>query len=149
MKEKKENFNEWYNEVIEEAKLIDKRYPVKGMNVWLPYGWAIAKKMDEVLRTLMFETGHEEVYFPLLIPSDQFAKESEHIRGFGGEVFWVERGGNEKLDIPLILRPTSETAMYQMYSLWIRDYTDMPLRLYQSCTVFRNEAETSPFFRGR
>ncbi|MGC9166770.1 MAG: proline--tRNA ligase [Thermoplasmata archaeon] len=150
MKEKKENFNEWYNEVIEEAKLIDKRYPVKGMNVWLPYGWAIAKKMDEVLRTLMFETGHEEVYFPLLIPSDQFAKESEHIRGFGGEVFWVERGGNEKLDIPLILRPTSETSMYPMFSLWIRTHGDLPLKVFQIVNVFRYETkQTRAFLRVR
>ncbi|MEM3335254.1 MAG: proline--tRNA ligase, partial [Thermoplasmata archaeon] len=102
----KNEFNEWYNDVIEKTGLVDKRYPVKGMNVWMPYGWSIARRIDEILRELMFSTNHEEVYFPLLIPKDQFAKEEEHIRGFGGEVFWVDRGGDSPLDIPLALRPT-------------------------------------------
>ncbi len=150
MKEKKENFNDWYNEIVEEAKLIDKRYPIKGMNVWLPYGWSIARKMDEILRNLMNESNHDEVCFPLLIPSDQFSKEAEHIRGFGGEVFWVERGGNEKLDIPLILRPTSETAMYPMFSLWIRTHGDLPLKIFQIVNVFRYETkQTRAFMRVR
>ncbi len=146
----KKDFNEWYNEVIENAGLVDKRYPVKGMNVWLPYGWSIARKIDEILRNLMFSTNHEEVYFPLLIPKDQFAKEEEHIRGFAGEVFWVERGGDTPLDIPLALRPTSETAMYPLFSLWIRTHGDLPLKVFQIVNVFRYETkQTRVFLRVR
>ncbi|MBD6956034.1 MAG: proline--tRNA ligase [Thermoplasmata archaeon] len=146
----KENFNEWYNEVVEKAGLVDKRYPVKGMNVWLPYGWAIARRIDETLRELMFSHNHEEVYFPLLIPKDQFAKEEEHIRGFGGEVFWVEKGGDTPLDIPLALRPTSETAMYPLFSLWIRTHGDLPLKIFQIVNVFRYETkQTRVFLRVR
>ncbi len=146
----KKQFNEWYNEVIEEAKLVDKRYPVKGMNVWLPYGWAIARNFDETLRNLLIEKNHEEVYFPLLIPKDQFSKEEEHIRGFSGEVFWVERGGDSRLDVPLVLRPTSETAMYPLFSLWIRTHADLPLKIFQIVNVFRYETkQTRTFLRVR
>lgn len=150
MEHKKKDFNEWYNEVIEESKLVDKRYPVKGMNVWLPYGWAIARNVDNVIRNLMFSTSHEEVYFPLLIPKDQFAKEEEHIRGFGSEVFWVDKGGDTPLDIPLALRPTSETAMYPLFSLWIRTHADLPLKIFQIVNVFRYETkQTRTFLRVR
>lgn len=146
----KKDFNEWYNEVVEKAGLVDKRYPVKGMNVWLPYGWAIARRVDEILRELMFSYHHEEVYFPLLIPRDQFAKEEEHIRGFGGEVFWVDKGGDTPLDVPLALRPTSETAMYPLFSLWIRTHGDLPLKIFQIVNVFRYETkQTRVFLRVR
>ncbi|MEM3977349.1 MAG: proline--tRNA ligase, partial [Thermoplasmata archaeon] len=146
----KNEFNEWYNDVIEKTGLVDKRYPVKGMNVWMPYGWSIARRIDEILRELMFSTNHEEVYFPLLIPKDQFAKEEEHIRGFGGEVFWVDRGGDSPLDIPLALRPTSETAMYPIFSLWIRTHADLPLKVFQIVNVFRYETkQTRVFLRVR
>ncbi len=150
MEHKKSDFNEWYNEIIEEAGLVDKRYPVKGMNVWLPYGWAIARNIDEIIRKLMFSTSHQEVCFPLLIPKDQFAKEEEHIMGFGKEVFWVDRGGDTPLDIPLALRPTSETAMYPIFSLWIRTHADLPLKIFQIVNVFRYETkQTRTFIRVR
>ncbi|MGC8663142.1 MAG: proline--tRNA ligase [Thermoplasmata archaeon] len=150
MEHKKSEFNEWYNEVIDESGLVDKRYPVKGMNVWLPYGWAIARNIDNIIRDLMFSNSHEEVYFPLLVPKDQFAKEEEHIKGFGGEVFWVDRGGETPLDIPLVLRPTSETAMYPLFSLWIRNHADLPLKIFQIVNVFRYETkQTRAFIRVR
>ncbi len=150
MEHSKSDFNEWYNEIIEEAGLVDKRYPVKGMNVWLPYGWAIARNIDEIIRKLMFSSSHQEVCFPLLIPKDQFAKEEEHIEGFGKEVFWVDRGGDTPLDIPLALRPTSETAMYPIFSLWIRTHADLPLKIFQIVNVFRYETkQTRAFIRVR
>ena len=78
----KSNFNEWYSEVVELANLTDKRYPIKGMNVWTPYGWKVMRLIDEIMRTEMDNTGHGEVCFPLLISEEQFAKEAEHIKGF-------------------------------------------------------------------
>jgi len=78
---KAEDFSEWYNEIVERANLTDKRYPIKGMNVWTPYGWKIMQAIDADIRKGFDATGHQEVCFPLLIPEDQFAKEKEHIKG--------------------------------------------------------------------
>ena len=116
---KSDNFSEWYNDVVEKAGLIDKRYPIKGMDVWRPYGWAVMRAMDAFTRAEMERTGHGEVMFPVFIPKTEFMKEAEQIKGFGGEVYWVTKGGDNDLDIPLVIRPTSETAMYPMFSLWI------------------------------
>ncbi len=146
----KENFSEWYNEVIEKAGLVDKRYPVKGMHVWLPYGWALMRNIDEYFRKIFTEHNHREVCFPLLIPQTEFKKESEHIRGFENEVYWVTHGGLEPLDVKLLLRPTSETAMYPMFKLWIRSHADLPLKIFQIVNVFRYETkQTRTFIRMR
>lgn len=147
---KKSQFNEWYNEVIELSKLADKRYPVKGMDIWMPYGWAIMQNIDSYYRKIFNKYGHQELNFPLLIPKDQFDREEEHIKGFTKQVFWVERAGDDRLDVPLILRPTSETAMYHMFSLWIRTHADLPLKYYQIVKVFRYETkQTRTFMRER
>src|SRR5207245_11455140 len=119
---KDEEFSEWYNEVIERSELSDKRYPIKGMNVWRPYGWAIMKLIDQAIRDEFDSTGHGEVNFPVVIPESEFKKEAEHVKGFEGDVFWVTRGGFNELDIKLVLRPTSETSMYPMFKLWIRSH---------------------------
>ena len=132
---KAEDFNEWYNEVVERANLTDKRYPVKGMNVWTPYGWDVMTRIDALMRREMARTGHQEVRFPLLIPETEFAKEAEHIRGFADEVYWVTRAGKNELDIPMCLRPTSETAMYPIFALWIRSHADLPLKVFQMETA--------------
>ena len=146
----KDNFPEWYNEVIERAKLVDKRYPVKGMHVWLPYGWKLMRNIDEYFRKIFTEHNHEEVYFPLLVPETDFKKEGEHIRGFENEVYWVTHGGATPLDVKLVLRPTSETAMYPLFSLWIRTHADLPLRIFQIVNVFRYETkQTRTFIRVR
>jgi len=146
----KENFSEWYNEVIEAAGLVDKRYPVKGMHVWLPYGWELMRNIDEYFRKIFTDYGHREVNFPLLIPETEFKKEAEHIRGFEDEVFWVTHGGLDPLDVKLIIRPTSETAMYPMFSLWIRTHADLPLKIFQIVNVFRYETkQTRTFIRMR
>jgi len=147
---KAEDFSEWYNEIVERANLTDKRYPVKGMNVWTPYGWKIMQAMDADIRTGFDATGHQEVCFPLLIPEDQFAKEKEHIKGFDAEVFWVTHAGLNPLDVRLLLRPTSETAMYPIFSLWVRSHADLPLKTYQIVNTFRYETkQTRAFIRVR
>ena len=144
------DFGEWYNEVIERADLSDKRYPIKGMNVWKPYGWKAMRLIDGLIREEMERTGHGEVHFPLLIPRTEFAKEGDHIKGFDAEVYWVTRGGLNELDVPLLLRPTSETAMYPMFNLWIRSHGDLPLRIFQIVNVFRYETKmTKSFIRVR
>ena len=144
------NFSEWYNEVIEKADLSDKRYPIKGMNVWRPYGWKAMRMIDDLIRTELEGTDHGEVNFPLLIPQTEFAKEGDHIKGFDAEVYWVTKGGLNELDVPLLLRPTSETAMYPMFNLWIRSHTDLPLKIFQLVNVFRYETKmTKTFIRVR
>lgn len=144
------DFNDWYNEIVEEADLTDKRYPVKGMNVWRPYGWSVMRNIDEIIRREMARTGHEEVCFPLLIPRTEFAKEADHIKGFDAEVYWVTHGGVNVLDVPMLLRPTSETAMYPIFALWIRAHTDLPLKTFQIVNTFRYETkQTRAFIRVR
>ncbi len=147
---KEENFSEWYNSVIEENNLTDKRYPVKGMNVWPPYGWKAMRLIDTIVREEFDSREHEEVNFPLLIPEDQFQKEKDHIKGFDSQVYWVTKAGDNDLDIKLLLRPTSETAMYPLFSTWIRSHADLPLRIYQIVNTFRYETkQTRAFIRVR
>jgi len=147
---KAEDFSEWYNEIVEKANLTDKRYPIKGMNIWTPYGWKIMQAIDSHIRLEFDATDHQEVCFPLLIPEDQFAKEKEHIKGFDTEVFWVTHAGLNPLDVRLLLRPTSETAMYPMFSLWVRSHADLPLKTYQIVNTFRYETkQTRAFIRVR
>ncbi|MFO8132441.1 MAG: proline--tRNA ligase [Thermoplasmatota archaeon] len=148
--QKDEDFDEWYNEVVEAAELCDKRYPVKGMNIWRPYGWQIMWNIDERIRAEMRRTGHEEVNFPLLVPETLFQKEADHIKGFGSEVFWVTHAGDNELDERLLLRPTSETALYTTFALWIRSHADLPLKTYQIVNTFRYETKmTKAFIRVR
>jgi prolyl-tRNA synthetase len=147
---KTEDFNEWYNEIVELADLCDKRYPIKGMNVWRPYGWKLMTFIDQLIRVEMAKTNHHELYFPLLIPESSFKKEEEHIEGFGGEVYWVTHAGNNELEEKWLLRPTSETAMYPIFSLWIRSHADLPLKTFQIVNTFRYETkQTRAFIRVR
>ena len=147
---KSEDFNEWYNEIVELADLCDKRYPIKGMNVWRPYGWTLMSRADQLIREEMFKTNHEEVCFPLLIPESSFKKEEEHIEGFSAEVYWITHAGLNKLEEKWLLRPTSETAMYPMFSLWIRSHADLPLKTFQIVNTFRYETkQTRAFIRVR
>ncbi len=145
------NFSEWFDWIISEAEIYDYgRYPVKGMGVWLPYGFQIRRRVIEIIRNLLDEKGHEEILLPLLIPDFLFKKESEHVRGFEGEVFWVTRAGLEDVDVKLALRPTSETAISYMESLWIKSYRQLPKKYYQVVSVFRYETKmTKPMTRVR
>ncbi len=146
----REKFDEWYNEIVEEAELCDKRYPIKGMNIWKPYGWKIMQNIDRIIREEMEKTGHDEVYFPLLIPESYFKKEEEHIKGFSAEVYWVTHAGKNELEERLVLRPTSETALYSIFSLWIRSHADLPLKTFQIVNTFRYETKmTKAFIRVR
>ncbi|GGM75327.1 proline--tRNA ligase [Thermogymnomonas acidicola] len=150
MENRKSNFSEWYNEIIDLAGLSDKRYPVKGMNVWLPYGLKIMQHIDTIIRRAVDSRGMQEVSFPLLITRDQLSVEFEHVAGFENEVFWVTRGGKQPLEVEMALRPTSEAAMYSMFPLWIRSHSDLPLRIYQIVNVYRYETKhTRSFIRIR
>lgn len=148
--QKEDNFNDWYVEIVEKANLSDKRYPVKGMNVWTPYGWKIMRGIDTYIRQEMDATDHDEVCFPLLIPETEFKKEKDHIKGFDSEVYWVTHAGLNELDVRLVIRPTSETAMYPMFALWVRSHQDLPLKVYQIVNTFRYETkQTRAFIRVR
>jgi prolyl-tRNA synthetase len=147
---KEEDFSEWYNAAIDRANLTDKRYPVKGMNVWTAYGFAVMRRMDELIRSEMARTGHDEVSFPLLIPESEFQKEAQHIKGFSEEVYWVTTAGGNPLDVRLCLRPTSEAAMYPMFALWIRSHADLPLKTFQIVSTYRYDTkQTRAFMRVR
>ncbi len=147
--DKKKNFSEWYNTVIYAADLVDSRYNVQGFVVHKPWSVKAFSKMYELFEKELEADGHEKVIFPTVIPEENFEKEKEHVKGFVPEVFWVTEAGGEKLARRLALRPTSETAFYHMYSLWVQSENDLPLKMYQSCSVFRREHETTPFIRGR
>ncbi|WP_048190830.1 proline--tRNA ligase [Methanobacterium sp. SMA-27] len=142
-------FSEWFHNILEEAEIIDTRYPVKGMHVWLPQGFKIRKHTLNILKEIL-DKDHEEVLFPLLIPEDELAKEAIHVKGFEEEVYWVTHGGLTELNEKLALRPTSETAMYPMFSLWVRNHSDLPMKYYQVVNTFRYETKhTRPLIRVR
>ena len=146
---KKEDFSEWYHELLMTAEIIDNRYPVKGMCVWFPFGFAIRKSVYAIIRELL-DPDHQETQFPLMIPENEFMKEAQHIKGFEDEVYWVTCGGTAPLEVKLALRPTSETAIYPMFKLWIRSHADLPLRIYQIVNTFRYETKhTRPLIRLR
>ena len=141
----------WFDWVIQEAEVYDYgRYPVKGMGVWMPYGFKIRKAVVDLIRRLLDEKGHEEVLFPLLIPEHLLRRESEHIKGFEDEVYWVTHGGLEPLDVKLALRPTSETSITYMETFWIKSYKQLPKKYYQIVSIFRYETKaTRPMIRLR
>ncbi|MEM1908933.1 MAG: aminoacyl--tRNA ligase-related protein, partial [Thermofilaceae archaeon] len=146
---KEEDFSEWFSQVLSKADLIDLRYGVQGFIVHKPWAMRIIRQIYRMFEEELEKTGHEPVLFPLVIPEEYFEKEKEHVEGFKPEVFWVTEAGEEKLERRLALRPTSETAFYSMYALWIQSWRDLPLKLYQSVSVYRYEKATRPFIRGR
>jgi prolyl-tRNA synthetase len=147
---RKKDFSEWFSEVIAKTQLCDIRYNVKGFIVFREWAVLCMEEMYRALEKELQKKGHSPVWFPALIPERNFKKESEHVEGFIPEVFWVTHAGGEKLTEKLALRPTSETAMYTMYSQWIRSWRDLPLKLYQRAQVWRYETKaTRPFIRSR
>lgn len=145
----KEKFSEWFHELIQSAEIMDVRYPVKGLYVWFPFGFKLRQLVYGRLREIM-DRDHDEVYFPALIPEHELRREGEHIKGFEDEVYWITHGGLTPLDVKLALRPTSETAMYPMFKLWIRNHADLPLKVYQIVNAFRYETKhTRPLIRLR
>lgn len=146
----KENFSEWYNEIIKEAHLCDLRYNLKGFMVIPPNAAQVMKIMYRIYEEALERKGHKPAYFPALILERNLKSESEHVAGFVPEVFWVTEAGANKLEERMAMRPTSETAMYPMYALWINGKSDLPLKIYQSCQVWRHETKaTKPFIRTR
>jgi len=148
---KEDNFSEWYTDIIQKAELADIRYNVKGCIVFQPWSVLSMEKMYHYMEKALQRKGHKPYWFPTLIPETNLKLESSHIGGFTPEVFWVTSHGNdEPIEEKLALRPTSETAMYPMFSLWIRSYKDLPFKIYQRANVFRYESKaTRPFLRSR
>jgi len=148
---KDEDFSEWFTQLIEKGELADVRYNIKGLPVYREWATRSIKKIYRLFEEALERKGHEPLIFPALIPESNFKLEAEHVKGFTPSVFWVsEHGDGEKFEERYALRPTSETAFYQMYSLWIRSYKDLPFKRYQSCQVWRYEGRaTRPFFRTR
>ncbi len=141
-----EDFAAWYNEVVLKAELADYS-PVRGCMVIRPWGYGIWENMQSGLDGLFKETGHENAYFPLLIPQSFIEREKEHIEGFKPELAVVTHAGGKELEEPLVIRPTSETIIYHMYSKWVQSYRDLPLLLNQWANVVRWELRTRLFLR--
>jgi len=145
------NFSEWFDRVLFEGEFYDYgRYPVKGVGVWMPYGFSIRQNVVHLIRRMLNSTGHEEILLPLLIPQELLSRETQHIKGFESEVFWVTKGGSQDLDVKVSLRPTSEVAITYMESLWLNSYKQLPKKYYQIVSVFRYETKaTRPMIRLR
>jgi prolyl-tRNA synthetase len=140
------NFSKWYNDTVLQAGLADYA-PVKGCMVIKPYGYSIWEKVQEELGNSIKKAGVENAYFPLFIPKSFLEKEKEHVAGFSPETAVVTFGGGKKLEEPLIVRPTSETIIYYMYSRWISSWRDLPLKINQWANVVRWEKRTYLFLR--
>jgi len=144
---KKENFSEWYTQILHKAEIVDTRFGVKGFVVVRPWGTTIMENMFEFYEKELQAKGHKPTIMPSVIPESNLKKETSHIEGFTPEVFWLKgEEGEEKL----ALRPTSETIYTPMFSLWIRSHRDLPMKLYQRGSVFRFDTKaTRPLIRGR
>ena len=141
-----EDYSRWYTDVIAAAELADYA-PVKGCMIIRPNGYAIWEKMQQALDAMFKETGHQNAYFPLFIPESFLQKEAEHVEGFAPEVAVVTHAGGSKLEEALVIRPTSETIIWNSYRNWIQSYRDLPLLINQWCNVVRWEMRTRLFLR--
>ncbi len=157
--DKEENYSQWYNDLVVKADLAENS-AVRGCMVIKPYGYSIWEKMQAALDKMFKETGHTNAYFPLFIPKSFFSKEASHVDGFAKEAAVVthyrlrnsENGGievdpNAKLEEELIVRPTSETIIWNTYKNWIKSYRDLPLLINQWANVVRWEMRTRLFLR--
>ena len=141
-----ENYSEWYNTLVLRAEMADYA-PVRGCMVVRPYGWALWENIQQALDHRFKATGHVNAAFPLFIPMSFLEKEKEHVEGFSPELAVVTIGGGEKLEEPLVVRPTSETVIGYMYSKWIKSYRDLPVLINQWGNVVRWEMRTRLFLR--
>ncbi|MDD6553040.1 MAG: proline--tRNA ligase [Prevotellaceae bacterium] len=155
-----DNYSQWYNDLVAKADLAEQA-PVRGCMIIKPYGYAIWEKMQQELDREFKKTGVKNAYFPLLIPKSFFAREAEHVKGFAKECavvthyrLKVSDDGSDivvdpaaKLDEPLIIRPTSETIIWNTYKGWIHSWRDLPIMCNQWCNVMRWEMRTRPFLR--
>ena len=143
-----EDFAQWYTDIVKKAELVDYS-SVKGFVILRPYGYAIWENVQAILDGMFKETGHSNVYLPLLIPESLLQKEKDHVEGFAPEVAWVTHGGSEPLAERLCIRPTSETLFCEHYEHVIQSHRDLPLLYNQWCSVVRWEKSTRPFLRSR
>ena len=141
-----EDFSEWYNQLVLKAELADYA-PVRGCMIVRPYGWALWENIQQALDRRFKATGHVNAAFPLLIPRSFIEKEQSHVAGFSPELAVVTIGGGEKLEEPLVIRPTSETIIGHAYAKWIQSYRDLPVLINQWNSVVRWELRTKLFLR--
>jgi prolyl-tRNA synthetase len=141
-----EDFPGWYVEVVKQAGMAE-HGPAKGSMIIKPHGYAVWEHTQRAMDDRFKATGHENFYFPLLIPMHLLEKEADHIEGFAPEVAVVTHGGGQKLEEPLAIRPTSETVIWNTYSKWIQSYRDLPLLYNQWCNIVRWEMRTRLFLR--
>ena len=141
-----EDFDRWYVDTVLRAELADYT-PVRGCMVIRPYGFALWENIQRALDDMFKRTGHENMYFPLLIPESYLTKEAQHVEGFAPEVAWVTRGGGKELEEPLAIRPTSETIICSLYAGWIHSWRDLPVKINQWVNVCRWEKRTRLFMR--
>lgn len=142
----KDDFAQWYTDVVTKAELIDYS-SVRGSMILRPYGYAIWENIQQQLDKQIKATGHENVYMPLFIPESLLQKEKDHIEGFAPEVAWVTHGGEEKLTERLCVRPTSEVLFAEHFKNIIHSYRDLPKKYNQWSNVVRWEKTTRPFLR--
>ncbi|RZB49179.1 Proline--tRNA ligase, cytoplasmic isoform C [Glycine soja] len=146
---KAENFGEWYSEVVVNAEMIE-YYDISGCYILRPWSMAIWEIMQEFFDPEIKKMKIKNCYFPLFVSPGVLQKEKDHVEGFAPEVAWVTKSGESELEIPIAIRPTSETVMYPYYSKWIRGHRDLPLKLNQWCNVVRWEfSNPTPFIRSR
>ncbi|MDP4038381.1 MAG: proline--tRNA ligase [bacterium] len=143
---KSENLSQWYHRVILEAELADYG-PAKGTMIFRPYGYAIWELIQKELDKKIKDKGVDNAYFPMLIPESLINKEKQHIKGFSPELAIVTIGGGQKLTEKLVIRPTSETIIYDSFAKWISSWRDLPIQLNQWCNIVRWEKRTYPFLR--
>jgi prolyl-tRNA synthetase len=136
----------WYTDTVLNAELADYA-PVKGCMVIRPYGYALWENIKDALDGMIKETGHQNAYFPLLIPESFMTKEAQHVEGFAPECAVVTHGGGKKLEEPLFIRPTSETIINFMFAKWVQSWRDLPLLINQWANVVRWEMRTRLFLR--
>ena len=142
------DFAQWYTDVCTKAELIDYT-SVKGMFIYRPYGYAIWENIQSELDKRFKETGHTNVYLPVLLPESLLQKEKDHVEGFAPECAWVTFGGAEELEERMAIRPTSETLFCEHWSNVVHSWRDLPMLYNQWCSVLRWEKTTRPFLRHR
>ncbi len=143
---REEDFSEWYNDVILKGELADYS-PVRGCMIIRPNGYAIWESIRDALDKMFRDTGHSNAYFPVFIPEHFLSKEAEHVEGFAPHCAVVTHGGGKELEEPLVVRPTSETIIWNAYKKWIQSHRDLPLLLNQWANVVRWEMRTKLFLR--
>src|SRR6201992_1138423 len=141
-----EDFSAWYNELVLKAELVD-RGPVRGTMVIRPYGYRIWELLQADLDRRIKESGHENAYFPLLIPQRYLQREADHVEGFAPELAVVTHAGGKQLEEPLVVRPTSETVIGEFMAKWISSHRDLPMLLNQWANVVRWELRPRMFLR--